>query len=261
MTVPRRTDDYRLDDLDRRILHALMDDARATATGIAGDANVSGATVRNRIEKLEAHGIVRGYRAHLDFEAAGGRLTNLYLCNVPVAEREALAHEARAIPGVINVRALMTGRQNLHVLAVGEDTRDLQRISRSLSKLGVEIDDEDLLEDELFDAYAPFNPDSSTRTPALNDFISLPGNSKILTVSVSADAPIAGQTLEVANQQGVLDEDALVVAIERDDEELMPHGDTVVHPDDIVTLLSRHQRDEVALEAFQTPKQESPSNV
>ena len=153
---------YRIDDLDRRIIYALMQDGRATATSIAETANVSGATVRNRIEKLEDRGIITGYRAHVDFEAAGGKLRNLYLCNVPVPEREALAHEARAIPEVINVRSLMTGRRNLHVLAVGESTRDLQRVSRSLSKLGIEVENEDLLEDELFNPYEPFNPDDSS---------------------------------------------------------------------------------------------------
>jgi len=250
---------YRIDDLDRRIVYALMQDGRATATSIAENANVSGATVRNRIEKLEDRGIITGYRAHIDFEAAGGKLRNLYLCNVPVPEREALAHEARAIPGVVNVRTLMTGRRNLHVLAVGESTRDLQRVSRSLSKLGIEIEDEDLLEDELFTPYEPFNPDDSPRAPALNDFIDLTGHAKILTVTVGSDAPITGLSLEEANRRGVLDEDTLVIAIERGDEELMPHGHTVVRADDIVTLLSRHRTDDRAYEAFQDPSQRETS--
>lgn len=242
---------YRLDDLDRRIIHALMQDGRATATSVAENANVSGATVRNRVEKLEQLGIITGYRAHINFEAAGGKLRNLYLCNVPVPEREALAHEARAIPGVINVRSLMTGRRNLHILAVGESTKDLRRISRSLSKLGIEIEDEDLLEEELFDPYEPFNPDERPRTPALNDFIDLTGNAKILTVGIADDAPVAGMSLEEANQTGVLDEDTLIIAIERDNEEILPHGDTVIRPDDIVTLLSRHRTDALASAPFQ----------
>lgn len=249
---------YQIDELNRRIIYTLMQDARATATSIANSADVSGATVRNRIERLENRGVITGYRAHIDFEAAGGKLRNLYLCNVPIPEREALAHEARAIPGVINVRTLMTGRRNLHVLAVGESTRDLQRISRALSKLGIEIEDEDLLEDELFDPYEPFNPDDSPRAPALNEFIDLTGNAKILTVSVATEAPIAGMSLEEANRREVLDEDTLVIAIERGDEEIMPHGHTVVQADDIVTLLSRHRTDARAYEAFQvSPQQEA----
>jgi len=251
---------YRLDELDRRIIYALMQDGRATATSIAENADVSGATVRNRIERLEDCGIIQGYRPDIDFEAAGGKLRNLYLCNVPVPEREALAHEARAIPGVINVRSLMTGRRNLHVLAVGESTKDLQRVSRSLSKLGIEIEDEDLLEDELYNPYEPFNPDDSPRAPALNDFIDLTGNARILTVSVSSDAQVAGMSLEKANQTGVLDEETLVIAIERGDEEIMPHGYTVVQSDDIVTLLSHHQTDARAYKAFQASSRQAMSS-
>jgi DNA-binding Lrp family transcriptional regulator len=248
MTQPDH--DHRLDDIDRRILHALMEDARnTTASAIAESVNVSGATVRNRIQKLEASGVIQGYPVHLDFERAGGHLTNLYVCNVPVPEREALARKARAIPGVINVRALMTGRGNLHVLAVGETTADLQRVSRTLSQLGIEIEDEDLVEDEFYSPYAPFTPESQDGDGP-TDFISLTGEANIVEVSVQDDAPIAGRTLEAAVADGVLDDDTLVIGIERDDQELTPHGDTVVRPDDIVTVLSRTATSDPSLDAF-----------
>jgi DNA-binding Lrp family transcriptional regulator len=251
--MTRPDPDHRLDEIDRRILHALMADARnTTAAAIAESVNVSGATVRNRIQKLEANGIVRGYPAQVDFERAGGHLTNLYRCNVPVPEREALARKARAIPGVVNVRALMTGRENLHVLAVGDTTADLQRVSRQLSQLGIEIEDEDLVEDEFFSPYAPFDPETSAAADGPTDFISLTGEANIVEVTVGEDAPIAGHTLESAVDQEILDEDTLVIGIERDDQELTPHGDTVVDADDIVTVLSRTGTSTATLGAFRT---------
>lgn len=254
MTTHHPNSDYRLDEIDRRILYALMQDARnKSATTIAERANVSGATVRNRIDNLEEHGIIRGYTAHIDFERAGGKLTNLFLCNVPVAEREALAHEARTIPGVINIRKLMTGRRNLHVLAVGEDTNDLQRVARNLSTLGIEIEDENLVENELFEPYTPFDPDDAVHSPKPNDFISLASDASVVEVTVREDAPIAGHSIEHAAAKGILDEETLVIAIERDDQELTPHGDTVVQPDDIVTLLSRSGTDDDLLSVFLGP--------
>ncbi|MFB6309577.1 MAG: winged helix-turn-helix transcriptional regulator [Salinirussus sp.] len=250
---------YRLDDVDRRILYALMDDARnATAASIADKANVSGGTVRNRIQNLEEHGIIRGYSAHVDFEQAGGKLSNLYLCNVPVDEREPLTNQARAIPGVVHVRSLMTGRRNLHVLAIGEDTEDLQRVARSLSQLGIEIEDEDLVEDDYFSPYRPFNPDASD-TAGINDVISLTGDANIVELAVTKDAAIAGTTLEAASQQNIIDDDTLVIGIERDETELTPHGDTVVKPYDIVTVLSRSGADANALDVFRSPSPNQPS--
>jgi DNA-binding Lrp family transcriptional regulator len=252
--MPHRNTDHRLDEIDRRILHALMDDARNTSASTLGaEAGVSGATIRNRIHKLEDAGIIRGYTTQVDFELAGGKLTNLYLCDVPVTEREALAHEARAIPGVVNVRTLMTGRRNLHVLAVGEDTSDLRRVARQLTDIGIHIEDEDLLEEELFAPYGPFDPDDGDRAPEANDFISLTGNASVVEVTVHAEAPIADLTLEEAAEREILDGETLVIAIERDDRELTPHGDTVIRPDDIVTVLSRAGEDADALSSFREP--------
>jgi len=249
--MTRSDPDYRLDELDRRILHALMDDGRnTTAASIAERATVSGATVRNRIHNLEDREIIRGYSAQVDFERAGSKLSNLYLCNVPVAERESLAHEARSIPGVIHVRSLMTGRRNLHVLAVGDDARDLKRVARGLSQLGIEIEDEDLIEDELFDTYAPFHPDETDSGPELNDFISLTGDSNVVEVTVGSDAPVVGLSLEEASREGIISDQVLVIGIERDDRELTPKGDTVVQADDILTVLSRSEADLVSLEPF-----------
>ena len=241
----------RLDEIDRRVLHALMEDARNTsATSIADEVNVSGATVRNRIHRLEDRGIVRRYTAQVDFELAGGLLTNLYLCDVPIERRAALAHEARAIPGVINVRSLMTGRRNLHVLAVGEDTEDLRRIARRLTELGIDIEDEDLVEDELFAPYGPFSPADETEPVEPSDYIGLTGGASVVTVTVDSDAPIAGSSLEDAADRNVLDDGTLVIAIERDDEELTPQGETVIRAGDIVTLLSRSEADRPDLTGF-----------
>lgn len=254
MTTHHPNSDYRLDEIDRRILYALMQDARnKSATTIAERANVSGATVRNRIDKLEEHGLIRGYTAHIDFERADGKLTNLFLCNVPVAEREALAHEARTIPGVINIRKLMTGRRNLHILAVGANTNDLQRVARNLSTLGIDIEDENLVGNELFEPYTPFDPDDAVHSPKPNDLISLTSDASVVEVTVKEDAPIAEHSIEHAAAKGILDEETLIIAIERDDQELTPHGDTVVQPDDIVTLLSRSGTDDNLLSVFLGP--------
>lgn len=245
----------RLDEIDRRILHALMEDARNTsAAAVAEEVNVSGATVRNRIHKLEDAGIVRGYTTQVDFELAGGHLTNLYLCEAPIDQREALANDARAIPGVINVRSLMTGRRNLHVLAVGEDTSDLRRIARNLSALGIDIEDEDLVEEELFAPYSPFGPGDGTQAPEPSDYINLSGDASVLKLTVSPEAPIAGLTLQDASQRGIIDEETLVIAIERDDQELTPRGDTVVRGDDVVTILSRSGANTDSLDVFLEPQ-------
>ncbi|MFA9417698.1 winged helix-turn-helix transcriptional regulator [Natrinema sp. HArc-T2] len=243
--------EHRLDEIDRRIINALMDDARnISAPTIAEETNVSPGTIRNRISRLEDHGVLTGYHATVDFERADGRLTNLFMCNAPVSERELIARRTRAISGVINVRELMTGRRNLHVLAVGEDTADLRRIARSLSDLGVEIEDEVLVQNEIWQPYAPYGPAENARCESITDFVSLSGDAEVAEVTVDPGAPIAATTLKRAVGRNVLDDDALVIAIERDDTVLTPHGDTEIRADDIVTVFSRDGIDDATLEAF-----------
>ncbi|MFP9058913.1 AsnC family transcriptional regulator [Natrialbaceae archaeon A-chndr2] len=240
--------DIRLDEVNKRIIHALMHDARSTsAPMIADEVGVSPATIRNRIGQLEDAGVIEGYHANVDFERGDGRLRNLYLCNAPVEDRERLAHKVRLVPGVINVRELMTGRRNLHVLAVGTDTGDLRRIAREIAALGIDIEDEDLLQAEHYQAYQPFGPDEEKPQP-LSDYISLTGGAEIVEVTVPKGAPIEGLTLEEAGRNGLLANDVLVVAIERDDAVLTPRGGTAIRSDDLVTLLSREG--EADLEAF-----------
>lgn len=243
--------DTKLDEIDRRVVYELMADARNTsAPEIATAVDVSPATIRNRIDRLEDAGVITGYHATVDFEAADGRLTNLYLCNAPVAERESFASKVRAIPGVINVRELMTGRRNLHVLAIGETIDDLRRIARAISSLGIEIEDEDLVQTESVHPYAPYGPDTSEERKTLSDFTSLAGGSEIVEVTVGEGAPIVGRQLSQAGRRGILDEDTLVIAIERDGMVLTPRGETRIETDDLVTLFSRGGIDDETLSSF-----------
>lgn len=248
----------RLDEVNKRIIHALMADARGTsAPMIADDVGVSPATIRNRIGHLEEEGIIRGYHANVDFEQADGRLRNLYLCNAPVEEREHLAQQVRLIPGVINVRELMTGRRNLHVLAVGGDTSDLRRVAREIASLGIDIEDEDLLQSEHYQSYQPFGPADETPKP-VSDYISLTGGAEVIEVTVTENSPIAGHTLERAGREGVLTDEILVIAIERDDAVITPRGGTEIKSDDLLTILSRGGVTEATLEPFEPVEVENP---
>jgi DNA-binding Lrp family transcriptional regulator len=251
--------DERLDGIDRRVLYELMRDARNTsAPAIADAVDVSPGTIRNRIGRLEERGIIRGYTADVDFERADGHLTNLYVCNAPVSERKSLASEAAVVPGVINVRELMTGRRNLHVTAVGEDTEALRRIARALSRLGIEVEDETLVEAETNSPYSSFGPDDEPPVDEATGVISLAGDATVVDVTVRDGAPIADLSLQEAAKRDVLDGESLVIAIERDDQVLTPHGATVVRPGDVVTVMSRSGDTDGVVDAFVGREEEKP---
>jgi len=240
----------RLDDVNKRIIHALMEDARnVSAPMIASEVGVSPATVRNRIAQLEEEGIIRGYHASVDFEQADSLLTCVYICTAPVEDRHALAQTVRDIPGVVSVRELLAGQQNLHITAIGADLSDLQEIAQNIASQSIEIEDESLLRGETVQGYQPFGPEETHKR--FSDFISLTGGSEVIEVTVSETAPIANERLETAASEGVLDDELLVVSIERDDEIITPRGQTEIKAGDLLTLLSRSGITDEMLGAFE----------
>lgn len=148
----------KLDELDKRILYELQRDARHVSSNtIAERMDVASSTVRNRIKILEERGVIRGYDVDIDYEKAGYDLYSLIVCTAPIPEREQLAKDARTVPGVIKVREVMTGEENVHIAALGSNKADLTRIGRELDDLGLSVVDEDLIYHEFTHAYHEFN--------------------------------------------------------------------------------------------------------
>ncbi len=150
-----------LDQLDRFIIYSLQKDARHTSSSdIAEKMDVSASTVRNRIGQLEERAVISGYHADIDYETAGFQLYTLIICTAPIPEREELARAALEVAGVVEVQEVMTGENNVHVTAVGEDGDDLTRIGRELSDIGLHVLDEDIIRNHYTNPYHKFkNPD------------------------------------------------------------------------------------------------------
>mgnify|MGYP000415593468 FL=1 len=242
----------RIDDIDRRILYELARDARnIAAPQIAEAVDVSAATIRNRIKQLEQDKVIRGYHADIDFERCEGRLTNLFVCDAPIGDRKDLAQEVLSVPGVVNVRELRTGRGNLQVKAVGEDTSDFTRIAQQLDETGLVVEDEDLIQRESFAPYQPFGPDDGGQRGVMTDVVNLTGGASVVEVTVSDDARIVGETLRAANEKELLDDELLVIAIEREDQIITPKGNTEIRSGDLVSVFSRDGVAESTLDVFE----------
>ena len=66
-----------LDERDQAILTALQEDARATYADIGARVGLSASSVHDRVRKLEAAGVIAGYRAVLDPPTVGLMVTAL----------------------------------------------------------------------------------------------------------------------------------------------------------------------------------------
>jgi len=146
-----------LDELDRYILHELQDDAKETSSKeIAEAMDVSPSTVRKRIDRLEDKGVITGYRADVDYGKAGYQLHMQIVCTAPIPDREDLGRQALDVFGVVSVREIATGEENLLVGVVARDNDDLTRIAGELSALGLAVSDEQLVRSERFTPYRGF---------------------------------------------------------------------------------------------------------
>jgi Lrp/AsnC family leucine-responsive transcriptional regulator len=157
-----REDVVELDDLDRHIIYRLQQDARGvSANTIADEKDVAASTVRNRINRLEEAGVINGYYPDIDYERTGVQLHTHIVCTAAIPEREELSKAALGIDGVVAIREVMTGSENVHVEVVGSDGDDLSRIGRELDAIGLEVVDEDLIRNEYVNPYEGFSTDDS----------------------------------------------------------------------------------------------------
>jgi len=145
---------------------------------------------------------------------------------------------------------LMAGTSNLVITAVGADTDAITQIAHNLSDLGLEIDDESVIEDEYHTPYTPFGPENVPEEPSLTDFMSLAGDAEVVEFTVSDGATIANMTIEEAVSEGLLADEVLVVGVERDGNVLTPKGKTVIRSGDVVSLFSKSPLKSDSLEVF-----------
>ncbi|WP_318567007.1 Lrp/AsnC family transcriptional regulator [Salinigranum marinum] len=241
----------RLDDIDKRILYHLTENARdISAPMIAETVDVTPATIRHRIQRLEQDDVIEGYHADVNYERTGERTKRQITCTASVEDRSRLGREIAPISGVVEVRELLSGRENLVVTVVSTDTDDLSRIERELSELGLDIETEHTIRDDITQPYGPFAPGQGQQSATLTDFQRLSGGAEVVEFAVTDSAPIAGETIEEASESGLL-ENVLVVGLERGDELLTPKGETTIAAGDVVTIFARTAIPDRTIRAFE----------
>ncbi len=124
-TAAVRTQPVPIDDIDRRILVLLSEDARRSQRSIAREIGISAPAIGERISRLERLGVIRGYRVQLDWSAVGFPMT-VYLTITAVQgfEQSQLIDKLSVIPeleeltivtGDIDLLARFRVRDHVHL--------------------------------------------------------------------------------------------------------------------------------------------------
>ncbi len=88
------------------------------------------------------------------------------------------------------------------------------------------------------------------RQPRLEDVVTLPGGAEVFEVTLGASSPLAGKALVQADEEGLLPQNTLVVALRRDEESQIPSGETVLEAGDRLTVFSQRALDDADLKPF-----------
>lgn len=92
-----------IDDLDRKIIAALTNDARIPYSRVAEDLGVATTTVHQRAKRLVEKGVIKGSRIRVDWEEVGLGVTALVSVEAPSDKPLIETTESlKAIPYVVN---------------------------------------------------------------------------------------------------------------------------------------------------------------
>ncbi|MCU4800961.1 AsnC family transcriptional regulator [Halobacteria archaeon HArc-gm2] len=159
-----------LNNLDRRILHLLQVDARgATDTDIGEETDVTGTTVHNRIKQLEEQGVILGYNPEINYEEAGYPMRVLFICSTELSKRSEMAEKALDVQGVVNVREMLSGEENLHIEVVAEATSDVKESTEQLDALGLRIISSNILAEEHIQPWNHFHQEMAGKPDTLSE--------------------------------------------------------------------------------------------
>ena len=121
-----------LDDIDRRILRHLQEDAALSASDLGQRVGVSASVASRRVEKLEQAGVVRGWTVDLDPKALGYEVSVSLRVTLektqPRAFDEFIAM-ACAVPEIDSVHTLL-GRVDVRLNVLARDLEHYQDIYR-----------------------------------------------------------------------------------------------------------------------------------
>ncbi len=120
-----------MDDLDRRLVALLRDNARTPTAVLAKQLKVSRGTVQNRLDRLQAAGTLLGYTIRLGDSDDAGRVRAMTTVQIEGGRMAAVVAALRAVPAIRAVHST-NGRWDL----VAElDAPDLAEFSSALDAI------------------------------------------------------------------------------------------------------------------------------
>jgi DNA-binding Lrp family transcriptional regulator len=126
--APKDVRAAQIDDVDRRILQALHDDARLSNSALAELVGIAPSTCHGRLRRLQDIGVIRGFYTDVDPATIGRPLQAMIAVNLQSNARGRIRHfiaEIRRLAQVIDVYFL-AGADDFMLHVAARDTEDLR---------------------------------------------------------------------------------------------------------------------------------------
>lgn len=123
----------KIDQFDQKILQLLQQDARISHAEIGRKVHLSQPAVSERIKRLEAAGVIRGYRADISPRALGYQITAMI--RISTQQGRPYAEYVAACPEIIDCYTV-TGEDGAVMRVLATDVEHLQRIINELNAFG-----------------------------------------------------------------------------------------------------------------------------
>lgn len=118
--------------VDRRLLAILQADGRRSYADLGSDLGMSGPSAHERVKKLEARGIIAGYAAVVDPEAAGLRVTAFcWITQAPGTVATDLTQDFATIPEIEECHHI-SGEADYLLKIRARDTRHMEHVLRTV---------------------------------------------------------------------------------------------------------------------------------
>jgi Lrp/AsnC family transcriptional regulator, leucine-responsive regulatory protein len=124
-----------MDEIDRRILNALEENARARFTELARKVGLSPAAVTERVRRMEEEGVIAGYHAILNASKIGWDVHAYVSVKAPQEQIGEVIALARTTPEVKQAHRI-AGANTFLLRVVARTESDLERIMQELGRLG-----------------------------------------------------------------------------------------------------------------------------
>ena len=116
-----------LDELDRKILDLLTQNARYTYSELGGRLGLSRVAIKNRMDALEERGIIEGYTVIVNPQKLGSAVSCYYELEARPDALPEILRRLEACPTVTQIYRV-TGECCLHIHAVAADQEELKRL-------------------------------------------------------------------------------------------------------------------------------------